>query len=164
MYMATLKPESLTRVAQLTQKTNQFNLTTRRYSDQEVQAIAADPSADVYQVTARDRFGDNGIVGVAITRYTESACEIDSFLLSCRVIGRSLETAMLARIADDAVQRGSHRLRGWFLATRKNAPAGNFYPSHGFTLLENGDGAALWELDLDAGQPQAPDWIACHAS
>jgi FkbH-like protein len=162
MAMSTLELDSLTRVAQLTQKTNQFNMTTRRYSDQEIQVIAADPNARIYQVRARDRFGDNGIVGVAITRDSDGVCEIDTFLLSCRVIGRALETAMLARIAGDAIERGSRRLRGWFLATRKNAPASAFYASQGFTLLESGDGGTLWELDLDVRQPRCPDWIACN--
>jgi FkbH-like protein len=164
MEMREMDPDSLPRVSQLTQKTNQFNLTTRRYSEQELHALAADPSARVYQVRVRDRFGDNGIVGVAITRSADGFRAIDSFLLSCRVIGRTLETAMLAQIASDALDEGTLRLRGWFLSTRKNAPASEFYASHGFTLLESGDGASHWELDLEAHRPRCPEWIVCNSN
>jgi FkbH-like protein len=159
MEMRELSPEAVTRVAQLTQKTNQFNLTTRRYSEQEIAGLAADASARVYQVRVRDRFGDNGIVGVAITRDLGGAWEIDTLLLSCRVIGRTIEKAILARIADDAATAGVNRLRGWFLATKKNQPSSSFYSDNSFSRVEWGDGASLWELDLRASRPVRPDWI-----
>lgn len=163
MEMAEMSPGSLTRVAQLTQKTNQFNLTTRRYSEQEIAEAAGNPEARVYQVRVRDRFGDNGLVVVAITRHAEGAWEIDTLLLSCRVIGRTIENAMLARIAEDAVANGARRLRGWFLATKKNQPASGFYAANGFSLVNGGDGATQWELDLDAKHPACPDWIVCRS-
>jgi FkbH-like protein len=160
MAMGLAEAGSLPRVAQLTEKTNQFNLTTRRYSEQEVRALAADPCARVYDVRVRDRFGDSGLVGVAITREAGDAWEIDTLLLSCRVIGRAIETAMLARLAADARAAGAAGLRGWFLPTRKNAPARDFYPSHGFGPLETSEGGTRWELDLRDGGPKPPDWIA----
>jgi FkbH-like protein len=160
MAMGPARPASLPRIAQLTQKTNQFNLTTRRYSEQEVRALAADTSARVYEVAVRDRFGDNGLVGVAVARREGPAWEIDSFLLSCRVIGRDVETAMLTRLADDARAAGATHLRGWFLPTRKNAPARDLYPSHGFRGVAEEDGATRWELDLRGGGPAWPEWIA----
>ncbi|HVN63283.1 MAG TPA: HAD-IIIC family phosphatase, partial [Candidatus Binataceae bacterium] len=95
------------RVAQLTQKTNQFNLTTHRYSEQQISDISGEPGSEVYSVQVQDRFGDNGIVGVIILRKAEANCEIDTFLLSCRVLGRTLETAMLAFILDRARKRKS---------------------------------------------------------
>jgi FkbH-like protein len=159
MSMGPVEPASVRRVAQLTQKTNQFNLTTRRYSEQEIDALASDPGARVYQVQVRDRFGDNGLVGVAITRRGADAWEIDTLLLSCRVIGRAVESAMLARLSDDARAAGATRLCGWFLPTAKNAPASDFYPSHGFSLLESSDGATRWEAGLGADRPRCPEWI-----
>jgi FkbH-like protein len=159
MAMGPAQPASLPRVAQLTQKTNQFNLTTRRYSEQEVRALAADPCAGVYEVRVRDRFGDAGLVGAAITRWAGEAVEIDTLLLSCRVIGRAVESAMLARLSDDARAAGATRLCGWFLPTAKNAPASDFYPSHGFSLLESSDGATRWEAGLGADRLRCPEWI-----
>lgn len=163
MEMREMQPDALGRLAQLTQKTNQFNLTTRRYSEQELVQLASTPGARVYQVRVCDRFGDNGLVGVAIIRAAEDTWEIENFLLSCRVIGRTIENAMLARIANDAAAIGARRLKGWFLATRKNEPASGFYPGNGFTLVQGGDGATLWELDLDVKHPPFPAWISSQS-
>ena len=160
MVMGPVEPGSMPRVAQLTQKTNQFNLTTRRYSEQEIRTLAAASGVRVYQARVADRFGDGGLVGVAITRAEGAGWEIDTLLLSCRVIGRTVETAMLARLADDARTAGATRLRGWFLPTRKNTPASGFYPSHGFSLVESSDGGTRWEMDLGAASPRCPEWIA----
>jgi FkbH-like protein len=152
-------PASVARVAQLTQKTNQFNVTTRRYSDAEVAAMLADPAAGVWQLSVRDRFGDSGLVGVAITRDAGGGCEIDTLLMSCRVIGRTVETAMVAWLAEEARRRGARSLRGWFLPTKKNEPASRFYPDHGFVERDRRDDGVLWELDLAAGGPECPEWI-----
>jgi FkbH-like protein len=156
-----MSPDALPRIAQLTQKTNQFNMTTRRYSEQELSELAANPSARVYQVRVRDRLGDSGLVGAAITRADEDGWEIDTLLLSCRVIGRTIEKAMLAKIADDAIEDGARRLHGWFLTTKKNLPASGFYADNGFSLIQSGDGASRWELDLDTTRPSYPEWIRC---
>jgi FkbH-like protein len=157
--MGRVAPGSVTRVAQLTQKTNQFNLTTRRYSEAQVAAMAVDPSRRVYEASVADRFGDGGLVGVAITRDEDAVCEIDTLLLSCRVIGRTVESAMLAEIARDAAGRGVGRIRGWFLPTPKNAPARDFYQRHGFSVAAEREDGTLWELDITTKLPVHPDWI-----
>ena len=149
---------TLARVAQLTQKTNQFNLTTRRYSEQEIAAKAADARWRVDALTASDRFGDYGLVGVAITSRDGEVCEIDSFLLSCRVIGRSVETALLSYIARAAAAGGMRTLRGWYLPTRKNAPSKDFYPKHGFKMINESDGRMLFEYDLSK-ELGWPEWV-----
>jgi FkbH-like protein len=150
---------TLARVAQLTQKTNQFNLTTKRYSEQQIAEMAARPGWEVLSIRVRDRYCDNGLVGVAITHDTGETCEIDSFLLSCRVIGRTVETALLAHLVSQARARGCRRLEGWFLRTKKNQPASEFYQSHGFTAVEQTGEASRWILDLAAGGVQSPGWI-----
>ena len=160
MTMGPVEPASVARVAQLTQKTNQFNLTTRRYSEQEIRTLAAAPDVRVYEARVSDRFGDSGLVGVAIARAGGGTWEIDTLLLSCRVIGRGVETAMVARLADDARAAGAPRLGGWFLPTKKNTPASGFYASHGFSLVESSDGGTRWEIDLGAASPRCPEWIA----
>lgn len=157
--IATISPATLARISQLTQKTNQFNVTTRRYAEQQISELAATPSCQVLSIRVRDRFGDHGLVGVAITRDEGEVCEIDSFLLSCRVIGRTVETALLAHLADRAAARGRQRLVGWFRPTKKNAPARDFYKQHGFEVdHENGDGA-LWSLDLTKQRIASPEWV-----
>lgn len=157
--IAPLEPATLARVAQLTQKTNQFNLTTRRRSEQQIAELAAREDSQVMTIRLRDRFGDHGLVGIAITRDESATCEIDTFLLSCRVIGRTVETAFLSHLASGAAGRGCRQLSGWFLPTRKNAPARDFYAQHGFQLQEqNGDGS-FWTLDLRQQAIAMPEWI-----
>jgi FkbH-like protein len=151
---------NLARIAQLTNKTNQFNLTTRRYSEQQISELASKPGWDCYSIRVRDRFGDNGLVGVAILHQQGDVAEIDTFLLSCRVIGRTVESVFLSFLASQARSKGAHQLTGWFLPTKKNAPARNFYPEHGFTAAhQNGDGT-LWKLDLSPDALPAPEWIS----
>lgn len=154
-----VKPATLARTAQLTQKTNQFNLTTKRYSEQQISEFAADKVWRVYTVSVRDRMGDNGLVGVAITRDQAGACQIDTLLLSCRVIGRTVETALLAHIATEAAARGNSRLTGWYLPTKKNPPCESFYRDHGFKLVEQTDSGSRWETDLSAQGLAVPSWI-----
>ena len=149
---------TLVRVAQLMRKTNQFNLTTRRYSEQEIAIKAADVAWRVDTLTASDRFGDYGLVGVAITSRNGEVCEIDSFLLSCRVIGRSVETALLSYIAREAAAGGMRTLRGWYLPTRKNVPSKEFYSKHGFRMINESDGKMLFEYDLSK-ELGWPEWV-----
>jgi len=159
---AELEPVSdltLARVAQLTQKTNQFNLTTRRYTEPQLAEMAKQPEWHIFSIKVRDRFGDHGLVGVAIAHDEGEQCEVDTFLLSCRVIGRTVETALLAHLAERAAQRGRKRLMGWFLPTKKNAPARDFYPQHGFERQETNGAGSLWALDLKSATLRCPDWI-----
>jgi FkbH-like protein len=146
-------------VAQLTQKTNQFNTTTRRYSEQQISAMTANPAWDVYAVRVRDRFGDNGLVGVVLVHDADEASDIDTFLLSCRVIGRTVETAILAFLVERARGRHLTRLQGWFLPTRKNAPARDCYADHHMRPRVEPDGATLWTLDLATQDIVCPPWI-----
>jgi FkbH-like protein len=150
---------TLERVSQLTQKTNQFNLTTHRYTVQQIQALAARPGWRVYSVRVADRFGDNGLTGVFITQATGASWEIDTFLLSCRVLGRTVETAMLSFLARHAWALGGRQLTGWFKTTKKNAPARDFYPAHGFRLVKEEEPGSLWALNLTQPTIACPEWI-----
>jgi FkbH-like protein len=157
--IAPVTPATLARVAQLTQKTNQFNLTTRRYTEQQIQEMSNCDGWRVWSLRVTDRYADNGLVGVAITRLQGEVCEIDTFLMSCRVIGRTVETALLARVAQDARERGAKRLEGWFLPTRKNAPAQEFYREHGFGEASQTAEGTLFAFDLTQGAIPMPEWI-----
>jgi FkbH-like protein len=153
--IAPVNGATLARAAQLTQKTNQFNLTTKRYTEQQIAALGECPGCRVWSLHVKDRYADNGLVGVAISKHEDGVCEIDTFLMSCRVIGRTVETALLARIAEDAKQNDAVILRGSFIPTKKNAPAADFYKDHGFQ--EEGEG--VWSLDLREKGIEMPQWI-----
>lgn len=153
--ISTVNAGTLARVAQLTQKTNQFNLTTKRYAEQEIAAMGNGSGWRVWSLNVKDRYADNGLVGVAISKLEDGVCEIDTFLMSCRVIGRTVETALLAKVAADARDRGARVLRGRFMPTRKNAPAADFYKDHGFVESEEG----LWSFELGENTIEVPAWI-----
>lgn len=148
------------RVAQLTQKTNQLNMTTKRYGVQDIRAMAEDPAWRVYWIGVQDRFGDNGIVGVMIVNTSGAGWDIDTFLMSCRVIGRTVETCMLATLAEHAVRAGATSLNGWFLPTRKNPPAEAIYRDHGFAAIRETADGILWSIDLPSETLRHPEWIA----
>jgi FkbH-like protein len=136
------------RVAQLTQKTNQFNTTTRRYTEDEIARMVQTKSHEIYTVQVADNFGDSGLTGLVILAPGEMEWQIDSFLLSCRVIGRGVENALLAHMIQRARQSGAKRLTGKFIATEKNAPAKDFYAKNGF-VAENPEGKSqVWNYDL----------------
>jgi FkbH-like protein len=157
----------LARVAQLIGKTNQFNLTTRRHTAAEVAAYADAGDWAIYTTEVSDRFGDNGIVGVAMVRHGERSgqpvAEIDTFLLSCRVIGRTVEDAMLHFLAEDSRRKGARQMVGWFIPTAKNKPAETFYARHGFRTLEETGAGTLWALDLEERAIDCPPWIELRA-
>ena len=131
----------LPRIVRMVNKTNQFNLTTRRYTDAEVRKMNETGNEFlIYSLQVSDRLGDEGIVGTAIVRKEPEVWILDSFLLSCRVIGRKVETAFLATIVADAKKQGVSMLVGEFIPTQKNDPVKCFYSSHGFKeLSQEGD-------------------------
>ena len=151
---------SLPRIARMVNKTNQFNLTTRRYTDSEVRKMKETKDEfEVYSLQVSDKFGDEGIVGVAIIRKEQKTWTLDSFLLSCRVIGRKVETAFLARIVADAKEQGVSAIIGEYVPTQKNVPVKNFYSSHGFEELTQKGNLRRWRLDLTKSTVKTPEWM-----
>ena len=151
---------SLKRAAQLTQKTNQLNVTTRRYTELQLSTLGADPGWISMTVGLTDRFGDNGIIGVMLATIGSQALDIDTFLLSCRVIGRGVETAMLAQLCDIADQRRLPALTGQLIPTAKNIPVRDLFERHGFAkVAEDAAGASVWRLDLPQQRVRWPEWF-----
>jgi FkbH-like protein len=146
---------SIPRLAQLTQKTNQFNMTTRRYSDEQITRLAAGGSSDVLGLRLSDRFGDAGLVGVGILRYEGADAIIDTFLLSCRVLGRGVEDAFLVQCLRRAKARGARTAVAEFIKTAKNQIAADFYPTRGFRPVDSGAVQRL-ELSLDSFSGSEP--------
>jgi FkbH-like protein len=157
--ISALGDQDLARAAQLTQKTNQFNLTTRRYTEAELAERLTRPGWRGYVVRARDRFGDNGVVGLALTVAEGGRCEIDTLLLSCRVIGRGIEFALLSAVASDARRGGAETLTGRFIPSRKNQPAARVYADAGFQEAGQTDDGQLWNLSSPIAVA-TPAWVA----
>nr|MDJ0729888.1 amino acid adenylation domain-containing protein [Crocosphaera sp.] len=121
-----LEKEQLPRVAQLTQRTNQFNLTTIRRSETEIQKLCNLDKFEGQIVKVKDRFGDYGLVGLLLFEYQENALMVDTFLLSCRVLGRGVEHKMLAHLGNLAQEKGLKKISLVYKPTEKNQPILNF--------------------------------------
>jgi len=139
----------------LINKTNQFNLTTRRTTEDEVRALLTDPHAIALQFRLVDRLGDNGMIGVVVARETEPGTyAIETWLMSCRVLGRGVETAILAVLAEAAAGAGADHLVGRYRPTPKNAMVRGHYAGLGFTpVATEADGSETFRLSLDAYRP-----------
>jgi FkbH-like protein len=152
---------SLARAAQLTQKTNQFNLTTRRYGEEDIAAMMASDRWIVRTLKAKDRLGDSGIVCVGLVEVTGETARIDTLLMSCRVIGRGMETAFLADLIAAAKDAGARAIEGVYMPTAKNALCADFYAEHGFERVGEGEGSGVcYRLDIAASTVETPEWIA----
>jgi FkbH-like protein len=150
-----VESKTLPRVVQLMGKTNQFNLTSRRHTAADVEAMINAGSVALW-MRVRDCFDDNGIVGVATAvPETNTQWRIDTFLLSCRVIGRRLETALLAALAECVGKSGGTILVGEYIPTAKNGQCAEFYRSHGFQPLDG----SRWTFDLRHSLIEVPDFI-----
>ncbi|MDO8586163.1 MAG: HAD-IIIC family phosphatase [Armatimonadota bacterium] len=156
--------EQVQRIAQLTQKTNQFNLTTRRYDVSDIERFIASPNVRVYDTELVDRYGSNGIVGVIIAKIKGEAAEIDTCLLSCRVIGRKVEQAFFSFVADDLAKTGVKEIVAEYIPTTKNAPAEGLLDQLGFGGVDG-----LRRLRLSPGKVPGgigmycPDYIRVEA-
>ncbi len=157
----------LARAVQLLGKTNQFNLTTRRHGPAEVERFQTAPGGQAIALRVRDRFGDSGVVGLLLAQTTGDICRVDTLLLSCRVIGRDIERALLAEAARRAHDAGARWLLGEFRPSKKNSLAAEFYSACGFhsgtpTGLEtpdhDSDTVEYW-YDLHEGMPLSPTFL-----
>jgi FkbH-like protein len=150
---ATIKnfePIYLQRIAQLTNKSNQFNLTTKRFSEEEMVEASKDPQRICLYGKLVDKFGDNGVVTVVIGKEeTPSVLKIELWLMSCRVLKRDMEEAMLDELVRLAVKKGYQELKGYYFPTPKNGMVKDFYPNFGFQKIqEDSLGNTVWSLPL----------------
>ncbi len=136
----------LARVTQLINKTNQFNLTTRRCTEAETAACAADPACLTLYGRLSDKFGDNGIVTAVIGRWRADALDIELWVMSCRVFKRGLEYAVFARLCEECRARGVHTITGRYRPTAKNAPVAALYPSLGFETVSDSPAETVYRF------------------
>jgi len=145
-------PVDVPRLSQLINKSNQFNLTTRRRSEAEVIAVMNDPAHVGYSVRLKDRFGDHGLISIVIGKKAGDTMEIDTWLMSCRVLKRQVEDEVLNELARLARARACSRLEGVYLPTPKNEMVRDFYSQMGFSLRAENGQSREFELNLDTFQ------------
>ena len=141
-------PVYLQRITQLTNKSNQFNVTTKRYTQTEMENVfKSDEYVRLYGKLT-DKFGDNGVVSVVIGKINGEILDIDLWIMSCRVLKRNMEFAMLDRLVERALARGIKTLRGYYYPTPKNKMVRELFKDFGFTKTdEDTSGNTVWELD-----------------
>lgn len=159
----TIKPfESvyMERIAQLTNKSNQFNLTTKRYTGAEIKAVAeSDSYIDLYG-KLEDKFGDNGVVSVVIGEKRESVLHIDLWIMSCRVLKRDMEYAMMDELVGHCQKAGITKILGYYYPTAKNKMVQNFYELQGFTKIkEDEEGNTEWKFVIPDVYEKKNQWI-----
>jgi len=138
------------RIVQLINKTNQFNLTTRRYSEAEIAAMQS--STDVFTLQARleDIFGDNGMISALVCRQTGQCWEVDTWIMSCRVLGRRVEETILQYLVAQARLRGITEIIGRYIPTAKNGLVRDHFSRLGFVQTGSQDGETTWQLAVSS--------------
>jgi len=144
-------PVYLERITQLINKTNQFNLTTRRYTSAEVVAIAQDPAFITLYGRLTDKFGDNGLVSVVIGQLFDETVQVDLWLMSCRVLKREMEFAMFDALVEQCQARGIRKIVGTYIPSKKNSMVAGHYAGLGFRSMgTTSEGRELWGYDVPA--------------
>ena len=139
----------MARIAQLTNKSNQFNLTTKRFSQSEIEAIATDSKYITLYGKLEDKFGDNGVVSVVIGEIAENTLHIRLWLMSCRVLKRDMEFAMMDTLVSACKEQGIDTMYGYYYPTAKNAMVKEFYSLQGFEKInEEESGNTTWKFEI----------------
>jgi FkbH-like protein len=136
------------RIAQLTNKTNQFNLTTRRYTATQLQTMASDAGYITLYGRLKDKFGDNGVISVIAGKIEGQELHVLLWLMSCRVLKRGMEAAMLDALVCECVERGITVIHGYYFKSAKNSMVSNHYGSLGFSIVSSSEAESVWRLDL----------------
>ena len=145
--------ELISRMAQMTQKTNQFNLTTERYTESQIERFVISDDYDCFAFSVKDKFGDSGITGLCIVKYLqEHTAHIDTLLMSCRILGRTLEYQFLDEMLTQIFKK-SNRITAEYIITKKNAQVAELYDKIGFKLVSDMNGIKSYERDKTTFKP-----------
>lgn len=136
------------RLFQLVNKTNQFNLTTKRYTYEELKTILESSEYDVYMFEVKDKFGNNGITSAVIVNLTTEV-EIDSFIMSCRIMGRKIEFTILNYVERELLRTGCGKIKAQYIQTKKNQVVSDFYEKAGYEIIRCADGTKIYERTLN---------------
>ena len=141
---------TIPRISQMTQKTNQFNLTTNRYTEEDIRNFISNNSL-VYCLSVKDKFGDNGISLLSIIKIENNIGILDTFLLSCRILGRNIEAVFLNYIINTLYDLNIKQLNATFIPTKKNKQTEKFYDKMGFELInQTGEGEKHYKIDINS--------------
>ena len=154
------EPVYLDRIAQLSNKSNQFNLTTKRYTRNEIEEVAESSEyIDIYG-KLEDKFGDNGVVSVVIGHINGEVLDMDLWIMSCRVLKRDMEFAMMDQLVKKALEKGIKTIKGYYYPTPKNNMVREFYKLMGFTKVEeDSEGNTVWEFVVKSSYTNQNKWI-----
>lgn len=161
--LAPIDDFGLARASQLCLRTNQFNATTRRYTEADIRRLRALPEWILVSATLRDRFGDSGMIGLCFVELISDIATIDTMLMSCRALGRGVEDALVRQALAIAASRGARRCRAEVRFTLKNAPVRPYYRDRGFTLESSEPDGERWVVDLSDLRIAVPDYLETDA-
>ena len=145
---------SMPRVVQLLQRSNQFNLTTKRYNEKDCERFLADPACDTLAVSLSDKYGDSGLISVVILRRAGAVLTIDTWLMSCRVLQRGVEQFCMNAVVEIARAHGCREISGSYGPTEKNGMVRNFFSRFGFHKTEETAAGTRWSLSVADYKPQ----------
>ncbi len=157
------EPVYMARIAQLTNKSNQFNLTTRRYTQAEIEGISDNKKFITLYGRLEDRFGDNGVVSVCIGRMDDDICHMDLWLMSCRVLKRTMEFAMMDSLVYRCRTAGVAEIRGYYYPTQKNGMVKQFYETMGFVLVSESPEGTVWSFKVKDSYKKQNKYIQVEA-
>lgn len=153
-----IEPEDVARAAQLTQKTNQFNLTTKRYTESDIKKMADSDNWQIWIGELTDRYGDYGKVALAIVEKEGDRARFDSLLMSCRVMGRKVENSIMNRLEEKLQAEGVKTIGGSFIPTKKNRPVETFWPDMGYGEIQKNTETGEQQFELELPGPQREDY------
>jgi FkbH-like protein len=159
-HVGPIVPMTLERSVQLVNKSNQYNLTTRRYSNADILTVLSDPRWVTRTVSLSDKFGDYGLISVVVAKVDGDELLVETWLMSCRVLKRNVEHYLLNHLVSVARERKLRKIRGQYIPTPKNELVEDHYPRLGFSCLrKEPDGRASWELVIDDSWSPLPSFI-----
>jgi FkbH-like protein len=150
---------SIPRISELSMKSNQFNLTTRRYSESQIQAMMDGDGHDIYSLVVEDKFGNSGLTGVAIIKYEGKKASVENFYMSCRVIGRGVEMAIWKRINEVAIEKGCLSLSADYFISPKNSLVSDFYNRLGLPISSTTEEGCHYDVLTSQFSPSPTPWI-----
>lgn len=147
------------RAAQLTQKTNQFNLTTRRYSESQITSFMENNNSHIFTFNVKDKYGDNGLTAMAIIVLEGSTAIIDSLLMSCRIIGRNIEKVIMNNLIQWMVDHKIKEIMSEYIPSKKNMQVSHFYDDLGFDVKSENESSIVYKSITKDYKPMQFDYI-----
>lgn len=151
--------QSIARISELSMKSNQFNVTTRRYNESEILSMMSDSKFDIYSLEVSDKFGSAGLTGVVVINYAEDKAFVENFYMSCRVIGRGIEMGIWEKILDNAAKKGCKELIAKYIESPKNSIVNDFFERLGLRVDSQKDSCRYYSIQISDFPAPITPWI-----